>query len=63
MFQVIEKERELKPMREKLETDMRSTEKFDEKVDEWKVCKITALSDLLYFIFFILLSTVCMFLI
>uniref|UniRef100_A0A2I4D4M6 Structural maintenance of chromosomes protein 6 n=1 Tax=Austrofundulus limnaeus TaxID=52670 RepID=A0A2I4D4M6_AUSLI len=33
---VLEKERELKPMREKLQADRRSTEKFDEKVDEWK---------------------------
>lgn len=32
-----EEERELMPLREKLQADVRSTEKFDEKVDEWKV--------------------------
>lgn len=33
---VIEMEKELEPMKEKLQSDRRSTEKYDEKVDEWK---------------------------
>ncbi|XP_029281710.1 structural maintenance of chromosomes protein 6 [Cottoperca gobio] len=33
---VIEMEKELKPMKEKLQSDRHSTEKYDEKVDEWK---------------------------
>uniref|UniRef100_A0A665WV10 Structural maintenance of chromosomes protein 6 n=1 Tax=Echeneis naucrates TaxID=173247 RepID=A0A665WV10_ECHNA len=34
---VIEMEKELEPMKEKLQSDRRSTAKFDEKVEEWKV--------------------------
>lgn len=30
-------EKESEPMKEKLQSDRRSTEKFDEKVEEWKV--------------------------
>lgn len=30
-------ERELQPSKERLQADRRSTEKYDEKVDEWKV--------------------------
>lgn len=30
-------EKELDPMKEKLQSDRRSTRKYDEKVDEWKV--------------------------
>lgn len=30
-------EKELEPMKEKLRSDKHSTEKYDEKVDEWKV--------------------------
>lgn len=37
MFQVSEKEREVEPLREKLQSDKRSTQKYDEKVEEWKV--------------------------
>uniref|UniRef100_A0A1A7WF85 Structural maintenance of chromosomes protein 6 n=1 Tax=Iconisemion striatum TaxID=60296 RepID=A0A1A7WF85_9TELE len=33
---VSEMERELEPMKEKLQCDRRATEKYDEKVDEWK---------------------------
>ncbi|XP_028460510.1 structural maintenance of chromosomes protein 6 [Perca flavescens] len=33
---VIEMEKELEPMKERLQSDRRSTEKYDEKVDEWK---------------------------
>lgn len=33
---VTEMEKELEPMREKLRSDRRSTEKYDEKVEEWK---------------------------
>uniref|UniRef100_A0AAQ5YGY2 Structural maintenance of chromosomes protein 6 n=1 Tax=Amphiprion ocellaris TaxID=80972 RepID=A0AAQ5YGY2_AMPOC len=33
---VAEVEKELEPMKEKLRTDTHSTEKYDEKVDEWK---------------------------
>ncbi|XP_028252481.1 structural maintenance of chromosomes protein 6 [Parambassis ranga] len=33
---VIEKEKDLEPIKEKLQADRRSTEKYDEKVDEWK---------------------------
>ncbi|XP_047429650.1 structural maintenance of chromosomes protein 6-like [Mugil cephalus] len=33
---VIEQEKELEPMKEKLQADQHSTEKYDEKVDEWK---------------------------
>ncbi|XP_029352110.1 structural maintenance of chromosomes protein 6 [Echeneis naucrates] len=33
---VIEMEKELEPMKEKLQSDRRSTAKFDEKVEEWK---------------------------
>ncbi|CAK6961936.1 structural maintenance of chromosomes protein 6-like [Scomber scombrus] len=33
---VIEMEKELEPMTDKLRSDRRSTEKFDEKVEEWK---------------------------
>ncbi|XP_058469995.1 structural maintenance of chromosomes protein 6-like isoform X1 [Solea solea] len=33
---VTEMERELEPMKEKLQLDRKSTEKYDEKVDEWK---------------------------
>uniref|UniRef100_A0A3Q3ATS2 Structural maintenance of chromosomes protein 6 n=1 Tax=Kryptolebias marmoratus TaxID=37003 RepID=A0A3Q3ATS2_KRYMA len=33
---VSEKEKELEPVRVKLQSDKRSTEKYDEKVDEWK---------------------------
>ncbi|XP_073349307.1 structural maintenance of chromosomes protein 6 [Pagrus major] len=33
---VAEAEKETEPMKEKLQSDRRSTEKFDEKVDEWK---------------------------
>ncbi|XP_070397885.1 structural maintenance of chromosomes protein 6-like [Nothobranchius furzeri] len=36
MFQVSEMEKELEPMKEKLQCDRRATEKYDEKVDEWK---------------------------
>ncbi|XP_074470796.1 structural maintenance of chromosomes protein 6 [Sebastes fasciatus] len=32
---VIEMEKELEPMKEKLQSDRHSTEKYDEKVDEW----------------------------
>lgn len=37
MLQVAEVEKESEPMKEKLRSDRRATEKFDEKVDEWKV--------------------------
>ncbi len=37
MLQVAEVEKESDPMKEKLRSDRRATEKFDEKVDEWKV--------------------------
>lgn len=30
-------EKELEPVKEKLQSDRRSTEKYDEKVEEWKV--------------------------
>lgn len=30
-------EKELEPMKEKLQSDRRAIEKYDEKVDEWKV--------------------------
>ncbi|XP_068580723.1 structural maintenance of chromosomes protein 6-like [Cebidichthys violaceus] len=33
---VIEMEKELEPIKEKLQSDRHSTEKYDEKVDEWK---------------------------
>nr|XP_046228256.1 structural maintenance of chromosomes protein 6-like isoform X2 [Scatophagus argus] len=33
---VAELEKDLEPMKEKLQSDRRATEKFDEKVDEWK---------------------------
>ena len=36
-MQVTEMEKELEPMTDKLRSDRRSTEKFDEKVEEWKV--------------------------
>lgn len=36
-FQVTEMEKELEPMKEKLQSDTRLTEKYDEKVEEWKV--------------------------
>lgn len=32
-------EKELEPMKAKLKTDRSSTEKYDEKVDEWKVSR------------------------
>lgn len=35
--QVTEMEKELEPMREKLQSDRHSTKKYDEKVEEWKV--------------------------
>lgn len=37
MLQVAELEKESEPMKEKLQSDRRATEKYDEKVDEWKV--------------------------
>lgn len=37
IFQVTEVERQLEPVKEKLQADKHSTEKYDEKVDEWKV--------------------------
>lgn len=37
ILQVAEMEKELEPMKEKLRSDKHSTEKYDEKVDEWKV--------------------------
>lgn len=37
MLQVTEMEKELEPMKEKLQADRRSTEKYDDKVNEWKV--------------------------
>lgn len=37
MLQVAEMEKELEPMKEKLQSDRRAIEKYDEKVDEWKV--------------------------
>lgn len=37
MLQVAEVEKESEPMKEKLQSDRRATEKYDEKVDEWKV--------------------------
>lgn len=36
-LQVAEAERAFEPMKEKLESDRRATDKFDEKVEEWKV--------------------------
>lgn len=30
-------EKELEPIREKLQSDKRAIDKYDEKVDEWKV--------------------------
>jgi hypothetical protein len=36
-------EKEVKPMREKLQSEERSTIKYDQKVDEWKVTNITLL--------------------
>lgn len=39
LFQIIEMEKELEPMKAKLRTDRSSTEKYDEKVDEWKVSR------------------------
>jgi len=30
-------EKDFEPAKEKLQADRRSTEKYDEKVDEWKV--------------------------
>lgn len=30
-------EKELEPMKEKLQSNSRATEKYDQKVDEWKV--------------------------
>lgn len=37
MLQVTEMEKELEPMKEKLQADRHSTEKYDDKVNEWKV--------------------------
>lgn len=37
ILQVIEMEKELEPMKVKLQSGKHSTEKFDEKVEEWKV--------------------------
>lgn len=37
LWQVTEMEKELLPLKEKLQSDKRSTEKYDEKVEEWKV--------------------------
>lgn len=36
-IQVAEVEREFKPMKENLESGRRAIDKFNEKVDEWKV--------------------------
>lgn len=36
-MQVAEVEKEFEPMKEKLESDRCATNKFNEKVDEWKV--------------------------
>lgn len=36
-LQVSELEHNLEPKKEKLEADRRSTQKYDEKVNEWKV--------------------------
>uniref|UniRef100_A0A674AFT8 Structural maintenance of chromosomes protein 6 n=1 Tax=Salmo trutta TaxID=8032 RepID=A0A674AFT8_SALTR len=41
---VSEMEKEVKPMREKLQSEERSTVKYDQKVDEWKVTNITLLA-------------------
>lgn len=37
LLQVAEMENELEPMKEKLQTDRRAIDKYDEKVDEWTV--------------------------
>lgn len=37
MLQVAEVEKESDPIKEKLQSDRRATEKYNEKVDEWKV--------------------------
>lgn len=39
-------EKELEPVKEKLQSDRRSTEKYDEKVEEWKVSEHSILVSL-----------------
>lgn len=43
ILQITELEKELEPMKEKLQAERHSTKKYDEKVEEWKVLNMTDL--------------------
>lgn len=61
LLQVVEMEKELEPMKEKLQSDRRSTEKYDEKVEEWKVSEhsvLVSLKHMCIYIFLFLKSAV-----
>lgn len=53
-LQVAEVEKAFEPMKEKLESDRRATDKFDEKVEEWKVSfKLAILPFFTFLVYFL----------